>query len=216
MAARGRAATAPWPERSETCICAQVPEPVVYGLPTAICTTCWELSTTRLQHVDRCACPRTPSRPHSAAEAAAGEPCRLCAVCAIGLAPGHSRWRLHHCKSCTPKVRELNARLGRLVVPVGIHSLVNGAGLRVDPDADGPLVTEEDAERFAAQLHDIHVGSLRLAERRRALVRSRCERLGLIGGRRIRLDEYLEACEQAGFTRHLGWRAFLGETTHPN
>jgi hypothetical protein len=112
-------------------------------------------------------------------------------------------------------VRALNARLGRLVVPVGIHSLVNGVSSSSNPGQ--PRVSRKDAARFAAQLTDIGRGGLRLDRYRTQLVRSRCERLGLVEGPAITLGRYLRACDAAGITPETSWRAFLlGTTAHPN
>ena len=192
------------------------PAPAAPWIPSSICTTCWELFGDQPGHRDACSCPdrRTP-HDGSVTSAERGVPCRLCAVCALRVVRGHTRWRLHHCASCVPRVQALNARLGRLAVPVGIHSLVNGVSVKANPGQ--PRVSRKDAARFAAQLANIGRGGLRLDQYRTHLVRSRCERLGLVDGPAITLGRYLRACDAAGITTGTSWRAFLlGTTAHPN
>lgn len=61
----------------------------------------------------------------------------LCHLCASVVVPAGSRWDIFFCAACLPAVRRVNEEAGRLVVPVGRHTLVNGIGLRPE-QADNP------------------------------------------------------------------------------
>ncbi|HQF94095.1 MAG TPA: hypothetical protein PLS46_08045, partial [Microthrixaceae bacterium] len=89
----------------------------------------------------------------------------------------------------------LNQAAGRLVVPIGVHSLMNGVSMTADIDDDATI------QRFAANLRTMNIGIAELQERGAAVVLQRCHDLGVVPVEGVvPIGSYLEACTQAGIT----------------
>ena len=172
--------------------------------PFTLCTTCGGLKSpdcTPRRSEDHCRCePAPPSQ--TVQESEHRLPCRLCHVCGLEVAPGHTRWRLVVCETCRPRVRALNQAAGRVVIPPGIHSIVNQTSYRPHPD-DDPSRLVAFADQLKASLAS--VSEFRAWATDQLLHRLRA--LGFASGLEIPLQEYLDACTAAGIDREDGWRA---------
>ena len=167
-----------------------------------ICTHCWRLRAEG-KHVDYCKCQSHPPNDDYPDRDLA---CALCLTCALTVVHGHTRWMLVLCNPCCSRARELNVRHGRLVVPIGIHSLVNGAAFR--PEGDGS-VDDTKLEAFAGFFRSM-IGSLNDNQSYgRRLVKRRCTRLGLMGSDLIDVDEYIAASRESGETEERSWNRYL-------
>jgi len=71
----------------------------------------------------------------------------LCWCCASTVIPSGSRWSSYFCDECRPRIVALNRGVGRCVVPIGRHSIMNGVALRGNPPP-----TDEALGRF---VHDV-------------------------------------------------------------
>lgn len=60
------------------------------------------------------------------------EEASLCVLCARGLAGGSSRWSHLACSSCLSWERAVRDRLGRVLLPLGRHSVMNGVRVPLD------------------------------------------------------------------------------------
>lgn len=117
-----------------------------------VCLACLELRQARPHDVaEHCACTRyaVPAPDHVEARL----PNRsLCILCATGVAGGPTRWAVLACRDC----REMDARiaglfgLDRTGLPLGRHSIMNGAAIRVT-DAYDPA----QGKRLAAALNQM-------------------------------------------------------------
>jgi hypothetical protein len=95
-----------------------------------ICMTCRTLFEMRPPSPDaprqRCRCePADPKEWRSDLT----ERAHLCGCCRLELLRSGSRWSVWFCDECKERVRELNARLGRYVIPIGRHSMMAGVGV---------------------------------------------------------------------------------------
>jgi len=68
----------------------------------------------------------------------------LCRACGFVPLRSGSRWSVWFCDPCKTQARSLNERVGRCVVPIGRHSLMNGITVR--------SASPEDVEAFAGQM----------------------------------------------------------------
>jgi hypothetical protein len=114
----------------------------------------------------------------------------LCCTCAAVLCEDRSRWSPLHCAPCRGAVAELNRSAGRLVIPVGKHSIVNGVFVRAD-DPDGPT-------RLSEALRHISAGRETLAEWVRVRARMLLDRAAVPTGLDVPLREYLDTAQQVG------------------
>ena len=121
----------------------------------------------------------------------------LCRCCrGVALRSG-SRWSVWFCEPCVKRVRHFNNATGRVVIPIGRHSLMSSIGVRgVElSEAEGDEV-DRLVDRFAEQLLSLFASMDRLAEvadRRTIAMRPA---LGYGPHDRPRLDEWLERAEQ--------------------
>jgi len=60
----------------------------------------------------------------------------LCRACGLVPLRSGSRWSVWFCRPCATQARGLNERVGRCVVPIGRHSLMNGVTARSTSPAD--------------------------------------------------------------------------------
>ena len=71
----------------------------------------------------------------------------LCYCCGKVLIPSGSRWNYFFCDECRLMVFEFNWRYGRLIIPVGRHSIVNGVSLSNPPSvANGWKLSGQEAQ----------------------------------------------------------------------
>jgi hypothetical protein len=114
----------------------------------------------------------------------------LCCTCAAVLLEDATRWSLLHCPHCCAQVADLNLSAGRLVIPKGKHSIVNGVFIRAD-DPDGPT-------RLSEALRHISAGRDTLEEWVRLRARMLLDRAGIDSGPDVPLAQYLDVAERVG------------------
>ena len=73
----------------------------------------------------------------------------LCHVCARAVIPSGSKWSSFFCDVCRARVVALNRSAGRCVIPIGRHSILNGAFIGGERPA-----TDENIRRFVVDLRD--------------------------------------------------------------
>lgn len=114
-----------------------------------VCLDCLDLErSSPLDAHDHCACTRydVPAPDHVEARLPSRS---LCIVCATGVAGGPTRWAVLACPDC----RSMDARIARLLglertgLPLGRHSIMNGAAIRL---ADG--YDPKQADRLVAAI----------------------------------------------------------------
>ncbi len=173
-------------------------------MTTEICTTCFEL----LAPCDGpCACtPRVPTDDPGVDEGRIR--CVPCLVCGLVIVRGHTRWCHRVCRPCQEVAQRLNAVVGRCVVPIGVHSIVNGVGLRGGqaPEAERDIAVD----RFVERMSDLMVTISRVHEFSAQLLESRISRFGLGVQPRLRWETYLQACLEGGVTADGAWDALFG------
>jgi hypothetical protein len=180
-----------------------------------LCTTCARLRAQscpfRPGAVDSCLCEPLWQGP----TLEVGLPCVLCQVCGLHPVRGHHKWHFVICRHCLAWSKEFNGRVGRKVLPQGIHSLVNGGPLVSGPDLDQPAVRHQ----FAVELKGMFGAVGAFADWSERLLIERLRSLGFEAGRNITLEEYLVACRRAGITEETGKQRledwFFGDGNDP-
>ena len=122
----------------------------------------------------------------------------LCRCCRGVALPSGSRWSVWFCEPCVKRVRHFNDACGRVVIPIGRHSLMSSIGVR------GVELTEAEGHevdrlvgRFSEQLLSLFASMDRLAkvaDRRTIAMRPA---LGYGRHDRPRLDEWLARAGEA-------------------
>ncbi|HTN81608.1 MAG TPA: hypothetical protein VMK16_18190 [Acidimicrobiales bacterium] len=167
-----------------------------------ICTVCWRLRADG-EHVDYCRC-----QPHDTDDSAPDRdiPCQLCWICALTVVHGHTRWMLVNCNECSTRARELNTANGRLLIPIGIHSIVNGVALRPSGDRKG---LERQAQSFVGFTRSMFTSLDQLRAQGQRIVKARCHRLGLIGAELVDVDVYVAAARAVGYTEASSFNRYV-------
>lgn len=169
-----------------------------------VCATCGRLRANKPE--TRCGC----QPPNEELSAEARIPSRLCAICGLTIVGAVGRWTRLLCVPCMRDAQALNQAAGRLVVPIGVHSLMNGVSMTADIDDDATI------QRFAANLRTLNIGIAELQERGAAVVLQRCHDLGVVPVEGVvPISSYLEACTQAGITRELAMADFVATLEDP-
>lgn len=196
-----------------------VPAPDHTHTASYVCTACgglWshddERCTGGSSVPDRCACrpitqsdPEHPSVTHGRSDA--GIPCSLCATCGLSVIRGHTRWKLHHCRRCLPIINGLNRAAGRLLVPIGIHSLVN----RVP----SPAITDDETGNRARltawwdQFDAMARSSQWIHEHGRALVLELVRQSHFTGHTELTVSQLRTACEWRNIDHRFGIELML-------
>lgn len=112
----------------------------------------------------------------------------LCRCCAVELLASGSRWSVWFCAECKERVRDLNARVGVCVIPIGRHSIMNGVGLRGDRAHD-----EDEVAAFVDRMKGFLDTTDRLSDWATEIIRRNCARVALGDRDRVPISEYLEA-----------------------
>lgn len=133
--------------------------------------------------------------------------CGFCVVCGLHVVRGHTKWAKLLCDYCFPRVRRLNDVHGRLLIPVGIHSMMNGVGQPLNP-APAPALTLAQAVAFADQFNAVLDAISAASSYGKEVLRRRCERLDLTGEGDVDVDRYLAAAREAGETPAQAWEEF--------
>jgi hypothetical protein len=174
--------------------------PLQIGEAFGICTRCWNLRGNRCSRPgegrvpDPCAClPRT-------VHGEGGLCCTLCYVCGIGIASGHTKWRLYVCTDCRDTVRAFNAVTSGIRLLLGAHSLVNGSSIPLDRDSEDGQQLVAEIKNFIQELRSVDKAYTALCTRRNALVQQRCEELGLVSGDVVLHGTYAHRVRDSGLT----------------
>jgi hypothetical protein len=164
-----------------------------------VCTTCGQLRSVDVDasiRPDRCQCIERHDDRFDAEDLIA---CSICASCALTIVRGHTRWHLLHCEECRGQVHQLNQNAGRLVVPIGIHTIVNGLALpAADANSDSKL------EVFAAEMTSLFDRISALQRHVDRLVTDRLTSAGLDRFDTVTYDTYLNACRERSITADNG------------
>lgn len=169
-----------------------------------ICNVCWDLRGRDAGDgcdCDRAAHPRRPEESEVEREAHIGP--WLCHTCQLVVIPPAGRWTRLHCDTCRPHVEEINRLRGELVVPLGIHSAVNGFLLDIDPasEEDTP---DDVAATFAAQLARMGERIEWMTAHRRARTARLVDELGFRLDRPVKLHKFVDKCRDRGFDEEHG------------
>lgn len=115
----------------------------------------------------------------------------LCRCCGTELLRSGSRWSPFFCEECKALARALNDEAGRLLVPIGAHSIMNGVTARESEAAADPAVRR----RFLSGIRGFRGAIERFGAVDREAVRDRCREAGLFGGGILELPvlDYLDA-----------------------
>ena len=111
----------------------------------------------------------------------------LCYCCGKVLIPSGSKWNFFFCDECKQMVRELNRQCGRLMIPVGRHSIVNGSSFSGRRVAPGYMLSGEEAqddqkvEGFLISVKRMAASIKRLNEWSRLEVANTLKEIGRVG-----------------------------------
>jgi hypothetical protein len=105
----------------------------------------WTLQGQTDMHVQQCRCARRPASTWRGFDF--NTMAELCYTCGCDVLRSGSRYSIWICRDCAPRVRAVNGRVGRAVVPIARHSIVNGAALSMTPPP-----TDDAIETFADRL----------------------------------------------------------------
>lgn len=151
------------------------------------------------------ATPRVSNRVSASTEVFGEGNCgyEFCRVCALQLIDTRSKWAFIVCPECRPVVRLANEFAGRLLIPVGRHSIVNASGAAGRfpklPDSLREVLARPEILVEAART--MSVGFDLLASWRPRVIEQNLQDSGLLAAGRpaaVALDEYFVACAQAG------------------
>lgn len=117
---------------------------------------------------------------------------RLCWCCTAAKADGGSKWTLHVCQPCQASIQSTNAAVGRLVAPIGVHSLMHGIGHRTS----GEPLSEAVADALAVEFNDLFNGVHRAWLHKKFRTAELVHRFGLFGQPVIPIDDYLAAASE--------------------
>ena len=163
--------------------------------------------------VQRCLCerdageesqPRWPGYDHNTVA-------ELCRCCALTLVRSGSKWSVWFCGDCLSRVRALNQRAGRCVVPIGRHSLLNGIGLRAEPGRDDP----DALAAYADQLDAFFAAAADTDGWRRQVIAENLDAVGLAFARAVPVRIYLERARQAGLSKDAAFARLLDAAADP-
>ncbi len=124
-----------------------------------LCSTCWDPYQTApgpgFPTPQRCSCRRRGANDPRWDGYDFNEHLDLCRCCRMQVLHSGSRWSVWFCEECKARIRSLNARAGRAIVPIGRHSLMARVGVRgTDVTSATDREVDRIVERFAARLGD--------------------------------------------------------------
>ncbi|MBA2526626.1 MAG: hypothetical protein H0V18_12735, partial [Pyrinomonadaceae bacterium] len=116
----------------------------------------------------------------------------LCRCCGLVLLPSGTKWSVWFCDDCKPLVIAFNRALGRCVVPIGRHSIMNGVGAR---GAD--LVSNAAIEQIADGVQSMIAGIEALEVFAGLVTMRNVTTLGFDAASDVPLKAYLRAVERS-------------------
>jgi len=124
----------------------------------ALCGACkrlrgsWCSTGASAIHEQRCACARVVARPVPVASEDGGSElwsgydynlvAELCRCCGLDVLRSGSRWSVWFCEHCKGWAQDFNNQVGRCVIPIGRHSMMNGLALSGTKARDDGLVQQ--------------------------------------------------------------------------
>lgn len=165
-----------------------------------VCTNCGQLRSVDSDasiRPDRCRC--DIERGDDSFDAEDLIACSICASCALTIVRGHTKWHLLHCEQCRGRVRRLNQDIGRVVIPVGIHTIVNGLALSA-----AEVDSNSQVEAFAAEMTSLFDRISALQQHVDRIVAERLWSVGLERFGTVTFETYLNACQERSITAEDG------------
>ena len=162
-----------------------------------VCGTCHRLRGAVGELSQRCRCQPSETWPGWDISQAK-ELCRTCGL--VALRSG-SRWSVWLCDTCKPLAIELNTGVGRVIVPIGPHSLMHGVAYR--PDG------EHDADTFADDLRGLFSAQDRLDSWAGEIVGDNLAALGVPPRTDVALDDYLVLVTAASLSSRERFDAYV-------
>jgi hypothetical protein len=111
----------------------------------------------------RCACVPAEGLPAQPRMGDFNTELELCRACGLVLLQSGSRWSVWFCGPCATQAKSLNDRVGRCVVPIGRHSLMNCVTVR--------SAAPEDIRSFAGELSTLFGATGAVEQWSRSVVR---------------------------------------------
>jgi hypothetical protein len=140
----------------------------------------------------------------------------LCNCCAQEALKSGSRWSPYFCRECQTLVKEASIRQGRLIVPIGRHTLMHTwVPKAVTTSRDGPLSPADEADEILATMETIVDRYAHLSRWYQTTVARSLTALGIQGD--VLLHHYLEALtssHQAGKALPTRFELFRGLCEH--
>jgi NAD(P)-dependent dehydrogenase (short-subunit alcohol dehydrogenase family) len=121
----------------------------------------------------------------------------LCRCCGLVLLPSGSKWSVWFCADCKPLILAFNRAVGRYVVPIGRHSIMNHVGGR-----GTDLASKEAVERFVQDVRTMIGGIDALAAIAGDVIARNLAALGFDAAADVPLTAYLRAVQQSDLTHH--------------
>ena len=107
--------------------------------PWMVCGTCHRLRGAAGELRQRCRCEASETWPGWDISQAK----ELCRACGLVVLRSGSRWSVWLCDVCKPLAVALNRSMGRVMVPIGRHSLMHGLAYRPDGGQDVDAFTDD-------------------------------------------------------------------------
>jgi hypothetical protein len=156
----------------------------------------WRSTRASAIHEQECACAPAVRRPgpvvseDGASKVWPGydynEVAELCRCCGLDVLPSGSRWSVWVCEHYKDWVWDFNERVGRCVIPIGRHSMMNGFALPGSLARDDALV-----EQFANDMRSLVERMNWTDAWARRVVTRNLSACGLASGKDVPLGEYL-------------------------
>ena len=109
----------------------------------------------------------------------------LCYCCVAVLLRSGTKWSRFFCEDCHGRVMALNQSVGRCVVPIGRHSMMNGFGYNPN------VPTHPSLEAFVGELHGFFAGVSGVWEWSKHWLVQTLEAYGLLSHQNVSLRVYL-------------------------
>ena len=109
----------------------------------------------------------------------------LCYCCVAVLLRSGTKWSRFFCEDCHSRAMALNQSVGRCVVPIGRHSMMNGVGY------NRTVPSHPSLEAFASELHGFFAGVGGVSEWSRHWLVQTMDAYGLLGPHDVSLRVYL-------------------------
>jgi vacuolar-type H+-ATPase subunit F/Vma7 len=96
----------------------------------------------------------------------------ICNCCGLEVIPSGSRWSLFYCRTCKDMIRELNDKIGKCIIPIGRHSLMNGISLSGENAKNKEAIAE-----FVTSVNEMNQSIIIVSKHEKKIIRKQVERL---------------------------------------